>query len=97
MPRPIIQQSYGFQGTPMKYFLCGVALLIAGTAIARQFDVDNKIENTKRHHPKGIGYSGINHQMDLMREQTRKLVPKMDEHNWEYTSKRKRHIPGPFA
>lgn len=88
---PQIQTELGFEGAPLTYMACGIACLVAATFIARKFSKDRKIENTKRHHPKGIGYTSINQQLDHLREITKKVSPNLDENYYEYSRQRKRH------
>ena len=83
-------QNLGFSAKPMMVFVGTLSLLVFGSIIARTITTDNKIENTKRHHPKGIGYTSINNQMDKLREKAYKTFPKMDEHYWEYSRQRRR-------
>ena len=72
------------------YFLLGAAVLVAGAAFAlRVANEDNKLETTKRHHPKGVGFTGINHQLNHMRNITKKVSPHIDKNYYEYS----RHNP----
>ena len=88
--QPQFTQNLGFSGKPMMLFIGVASTLIIGSIVARTIYADNKIENTKRHHPKGIGYTSINNQLDKKRNHAYKLFPKMDEHYWEYSRQRKR-------
>ena len=88
----VYQQHLGFDSTPTAFLLGFGSLLIIGSIIAKSYTADNKIENTKRHHPKGVGYTAINHQMDKLRDNAFRVFPKLDEHYWEYSRQRKRHV-----
>ena len=78
------------QNGELGYFLLGAAVLVAGAAFAlRAAHKDNKLETTKRHHPKGVGFTGINHQLNHMRNITRKVSPNIDKNYYEYS----RHNP----
>ena len=88
----VYNERLGFEGKPMVFLIGTISLLVVGSVVARAMTSDNKIEHTKRHHPKGIGYTSINHQMDNMRDKAQTITPKLDEHYWEYSTKRRRHI-----
>ena len=85
----IMQTELGFEGAPMMVCCLGVAGLVAAIVIARYVYQDNKLESTKQHHPKGIGFTGINQQKEHLRKITRKTSPNLDEHYYEYS----RHNP----
>ena len=91
---PVIQEQHlGYEGTPLKLLIGGVSLLVIGSIIARSINSENKIENTKRHHPKGIGYTSISNQMDNLRDKAYKTHPHIQDTNYEYSKLRKRHLP----
>ena len=96
MPRrfPVsLTKQHGFNGLPMRYLVCGLGLMLGIGVLARVLTADNKLEATKRHHPKSIGYTSLNKQMDLMREATQKITPNIDEHFYEYSRARRRILP----
>lgn len=86
-----ISTNLGFEGAPLMYAAIGAAVLVGGIFIARTMNEDRKLENTKRHHPKGIGYTSINKQMDHFRNITKKVSPNIDENYYEYARKNKRY------
>lgn len=61
-PNPQIE--LGFEGGPFVLVAAGFGLLVAACFVARYVSDDNQFETTKRHHPKGIGYTSINKQKD---------------------------------
>ena len=85
----VIQTHLGFEGKPMMVACLGVAGLVGAIVLARCLYEDNKLEATKRHHPKGIGFTSMNHQKELLRKVTRKISPNLDENYYEYS----RHNP----
>ena len=89
--RPVMQTELGFEGAPMMIACLGVAGLVGTILLARYVHQDNKIESTKRHHPKGIGFTSMNAQKEHLRKITRKTSPNIDEHYYEYS----RHNPLP--
>lgn len=88
-----VQDSYGFEGPVISGFVLIAGIVVIGSLVARSVFADNKIENTKRHHPKGIGYTSLNHQMDLLREKTKKFSPNLVENYYEHSRVRKQRIP----
>ena len=85
----IVETDLGFEGAPMAIVCGGVAILIGAAIASRYFNEDRNIEQSKRHHPKGIGYSSINKQKDWLRNTTKKVQPNLDENYYEYS----RHNP----
>ena len=85
----VVQTELGFEGPPTAYVCMGFVSLIGLAVLARYVYEDNKIESSKRHHPKGIGYTSINRQKDNLRDATRKVSPNLDENYYEYS----RHNP----
>jgi hypothetical protein len=89
----IPQEQIGFEGAPMYYMVGGVLFLVLGTLVARAVFEDNKIESTKRHHPKGIGFTGIDQQKEHKRLKAVKVSPNIDENYYEYSRKKHRVMP----
>ena len=79
----------GFEGSPTYIFCVGVVGLIGLAVAARYITEDTTIEKSKRHHPKGLGYTTINQQKDKLRDITKKVQPNIDENYYEYS----RHNP----
>ena len=73
----------------MFYILAGVAAVGVSSFILRELNEDNKLEVSQRHHPKGVGFTNINKQMQHLRNITKKIVPHIDENYYEYS----RHNP----
>ena len=78
-------QTLGYEGTPM--LMLGVAFAaILGTAyILRVSQTESNVEISKRHHPKGVGFTGINKQIDKLHNKVKKFNPKIDENFYEYS------------
>ena len=85
----IAQNELGFEGTPVVYLCIGIIALFGAVCGARIYSADNKIEKSKRHHPKGIGFTNINSQKEYLRNITKKFAPNLDEKYYEYS----RHNP----
>ena len=86
---PIMNKSLGFEGAPMMIACLGVVGLIGAVVVARYVSEDNKLEATKKHHPKGIGFTAMNAQKEILRKATKKIAPNLDENFYEYS----RHNP----
>ena len=71
------------------YILAGAVAIGVGSLLLREFNEDNKLEVSQRHHPKGVGFTAINKQMNHLRNITKKISPKIDENYYEYS----RHNP----
>ena len=95
MAAPEVIQEFTLQdGLPMKWIFTGICVLIVGSVISRAISDDKKFEVTKRHHPKAVGYTGINHQMDVMNENVMNMIPFAPANKFEYSTKRHRKRPG---
>ena len=79
----------GFEGAPMMSVCLGITAIVGGAFLSRYLFDDNKIEASKRHHPKGIGFTNINKQKELLRQKIKKFKPNLDESYYEYS----RHNP----
>lgn len=75
----------GYEGYPMMIFMGGVAALGLGIVALRLYHQDTKLENSKKHHAKGVGYSNVNKEMDHLRNITHKTSPHIDENYYEYS------------
>ena len=87
----IPQVELGFEGAHMTFLIGGCIFLGSAIVVARYLTEDRNIEESIKHHPKGIGYTGINKQKDFLRKMTKKISPNLDEHYYEYS----RHNPMP--
>ena len=85
----IPQHKLGFEGAPIIFTCLGVVALVGAAFAARYLGEDKKLEATKKHHPKGIGFTSMNHQKELLRKATKKIAPNLDENFYEYS----RHNP----
>ena len=64
------------EGNELLYFIVGgAALIFAGSLVVRNMNEDRKLEVSKRHHPKGVGYTDINEQLRHMTKKQKKFVP----------------------
>ena len=86
----IPETSLGYEGTPFHMLMFGIGFLVVASMATRYITADNSMERTKRHHPKGIGYTSINKQKDKLHNMITKISPNLDETYYEYSSRNPR-------